>query len=134
MRYMMIYRPANTREMESGIPPSQEMIMKMGAFIQEMADSGALILTDGLQPSSKGAKVRLSNGKYTVTDGPFAETKELIGGYAIMEIESKEVAIALAKRFLAVAGEGESEIRLMPERPAYSRLIDPVQQEAQPRK
>jgi hypothetical protein len=88
---------------------------EMGAFIEELTTSGALLATEGCQPSSKGARVRLSKGKLTVTDGPFAETKELIGGFAIIQAKSKEEAIELTKRFLKVAGDGESEIRLLHE-------------------
>jgi hypothetical protein len=89
----------------------------MGRLIEEMARAGVLIATDGLQPSSKGVRVTISDGKFTVVDGPFAETKELIAGYAIIEAKSKEHAIELTKRFLEVVGEGESEIRLMHEGP-----------------
>lgn len=121
MRYMMIWKPADVKTVESGVPPTQEMMQKMGAFIAELAQSGVLLMTDGLQPSSKGARVRRSGGKITVTDGPFAETKELIGGFAIVQVGSKAEAIELTKRFLNVAGDGESEIRLMPEQPAYVR-------------
>jgi hypothetical protein len=88
---------------------------EMGKLIQEMTESGTLIATDGLQPSSKGTRVGISGGKFTVIDGPFAETKELIAGYAIVEAQSKAEAIELAKRFLKVVGKGESEIRLMHE-------------------
>lgn len=121
MRFMTIYRPANTKDMEAGLPPSQEVIANMGAFIGELAQSGVLLMTDGLQPSSKGAIVRRSGGKITVKDGPFTETKELIGGFAIIQVKSKAEAIELTKRFLSVAGDGESEIRLMPDEPAYVR-------------
>jgi hypothetical protein len=121
MRFMLIWRPANIKDMEAGIPPSQEHMKKMGEFIQEMATSGYLLMTDGLQSSSKGARVRLSGGTFTVTDGPFTETKELIGGFAIVQVKSKNEAIDLAKRFLKIAGDGESEIRLMPDAPAYAR-------------
>jgi hypothetical protein len=91
----------------------------MGQLIEEMARAGVLIATDGLQPSSKGARVRISNGQLSVTDGPFTESKELIAGYAILDVKSKEEAIELTKRFLQVVGEGESEIRLMHEPPAF---------------
>jgi hypothetical protein len=107
--------------MEAGLPPSQEVMANMGAFIGELAQSGVLIMTDGLQPSSKGAVVRCSGGKITVKDGPFTETKELIGGFAIIQVKSKTEAIELTKRFLSIAGDGESEIRLMPDEPAYVR-------------
>lgn len=121
MRFMTIYRPANTKDMEAGIPPSQEVMANMSAFIGELAQSGVLLMTDGLQPSSKGAIVRRSGGKITVKNGPFTETKEMIGGFAIIQVKSKSEAIELTKRFLSVAGDGESEIRLMPDEPAYVR-------------
>jgi hypothetical protein len=123
MRFMMIYKPANTTDMEAGVPPTQDEIAKMGKFIEEMAKSGVLLATDGLQPSSKGARVRLSGGKLTVTDGPFTETKELIAGFAIVQVKSKAEAeaIELAGRFLKLAGDGESEIRLMHDTPAFVR-------------
>ena len=115
MRFMMLYKPGN----DSVTPPSQQHIEEMGRFIGEMAREGVLLATDGLQSSAKGAKVRITNGKFTVIDGPFTETKELIGGFAIVRARSKEHAIELAKRFLAVVGEGESEIRLMHDQPAF---------------
>ncbi len=80
---------------------------------------GVLLATDGLQPSSKGSRVRITNGKFTVIDGPFTETKELISGFAIVQAKSKAEAIDLAKRFLKVVGEGEREIRLMHDTPAF---------------
>ena len=119
MRFMMIYKPADTKDMEAGVPPSQDDMMAMGQFIEEMAKSGVLLATDGLLPSSKGARVRLSKGKLSVTDGPFTESKELIAGFAIVQTKSKAEAIALAERFLRIAGDGESEIRQMYDAPAY---------------
>jgi hypothetical protein len=121
MRFMMIYKPADTKDMEAGVPPTQDEMAKMGAFIGELAQSGVLLATDGLQPSSKGARVRLSKGKLTVTDGPFTETKELIAGFAIVQVKSKAEAIELAERFLKLAGDVESEIRLMHDMPAFPR-------------
>jgi hypothetical protein len=112
---MTLYKPGK----ESDTPPSQQEMADMGQLIEEMAKAGVLIATDGLQPSSKGARVRLSGGKFTVIDGPFTETKELIAGYAIIQAKSKEEAIELTKRFLKVVGEGESEIRLMHDQPAF---------------
>jgi hypothetical protein len=109
MRFMTLYKPGK----ESDAPPTQKEMEDMGRLIGEMAQEGVLIATDGLQPSSKGTRVRISDGKFTVTDGPFAETKELIAGYAIIRTKSKAEAIELTKRFLKVVGEGESEIRLM---------------------
>ena len=108
MRYMMLYTPGY-----EDVPPTLEHMAAMGQLIADMAKDGTLISTDGLQSSSKGARVRRSKGKTTVTDGPFTETKEIIGGYAIVNAKSKAHAIELAKRFLEVVGEGESEVRLM---------------------
>ena len=106
----------------------------MGRFIGEMAKEGVLLATDGLQPSSKGARVRISDGKFTVTDGPFTETKELVAGFAIVQAKSKQHAIELAKRFLKVVGEGESEIRLMHDAPAFDAgsTSEPGKVERQP--
>ncbi len=110
---MTLYKPGR----EAVGPPGQEELANVGRLIEEMTRAGVLIATDGLQHSSKGARVRISDGKFTVVDGPFAETKELIAGYAIIEARSKEHAMELAKRFLEAMGEGESEIRLMHEGP-----------------
>jgi hypothetical protein len=114
---MMLYKPGR----ESDAPPTQKEMAEMGQFIEEMAREGVLLSTDGLQPSSKGSRVRISGGKFTVTDGPFTETKELIAGFAIVQVKSKAEAIELAERFLKLAGDGESEIRLMHDMPAFPR-------------
>jgi hypothetical protein len=119
MRFMCIYRPADTERMEAGAPPSQDEVARMGQLIGDMVKAGVLLATDGLLPSSKGARVRLSGGRVTVTDGPFTEAKELIAGFAIIKVSSKAEAVEWCKRFLQVAGEGESEIRLMWDTPAY---------------
>jgi hypothetical protein len=118
---MMFYKPGK----ESDEPPSQQEMAAVGQLIEEMAKAGVLIATDGLGPSSKGARVQISGGKFTVVDGPFTETKELIAGYAIVQARSKEEAIELAKRFLKVMGEGESEIRLMHDAPAFPPDVAP---------
>jgi hypothetical protein len=122
MRFMMLYKPGK----ETNIPPTQEHMAAMGAFIDEMAKSGALLATDGLQSSSKGARVRIDKGKLTVIDGPFTETKELVGGFAIVQAKSKAEAIEMAKRFLKVVGEGESEVRLMHDAPAFDATAIPA--------
>jgi len=96
---------------EAGMPPSPELMERMGRFIEEISAAGVLLATDGLHPSSKGKRVRLSGGKFTVTDGPFAEAKELIASYAIIEVKSMEEAVTWTRRFLSVLGEGECEIR-----------------------
>lgn len=119
MRFMMIYKPANVKDMEAGVPPKPEHMAEMGKFIGELAGAGVLVATDGLLPTSKGARVQQSDGKVVVKDGPFTEAKELIGGFAIVQLPSKAEAVELAKRFLKIAGDGESEIRQMFDVPAY---------------
>jgi hypothetical protein len=111
MKFLCLYKPADTKSAEAGLPPSQQEMAEMGKLIEEMTKSGALLATEGCLPSANGARVRLSKGKVTVTDGPFTEAKELIAGFALIEAKSKAEAIELTKRFLEVAGDGESEIR-----------------------
>lgn len=106
MRFLSIYKSA-----ETDAPPSAEHIAKMQKLVEDGMKAGYLLATEGCLPSALGARVRVSDGKFTVTDGPFAESKELIGGFAILQANSKEEAIELARQFLAVAGEGECEIR-----------------------
>ena len=117
MRYMTLWKPDAS---ESDTPPTEAEMENMGRLIGEMAASGVLIATDGLQPSAKGARVRRKGDKLTVVDGPFTESKELVAGFAIVDVDSLEQAIELTKNFLAVAGDGESEIRLMHEVAAYA--------------
>jgi hypothetical protein len=109
MRFMMLYRPGK----EATAPPSAGVMAEMGKLIEEWTKAGVLLSTEGLQPSSQGMRVRIAGGKFTVTDGPFPEAKEVIAGYAIVQLKSKEEAIEYAKRFLKVMGEGESEVRPM---------------------
>jgi hypothetical protein len=90
----------------------------MGELVAEGLKSGWLITTEGCLPTTVGARVRLSDGKFTVIDGPFAETKEVVGGFAIIQAATKQEAIELTKHFLDVAGGGESEIRQLYETPA----------------
>ena len=113
MRFLSIYKTA-----ERGVPPSQEEMTRMGKLIEEGMKAGYLLGVEGCLPSVKGARVRLSNGAVTVTDGPFTESKELVGGFAILKADSKEEAIRLAKDFLNVAGDGECELRQLYEPPA----------------
>jgi hypothetical protein len=120
MRFMTIYKPADPRKMEDSVPPTQQEMAAMGKLIEEMAKAGVLLAADGLLASSKGAQVRLSGGKITVTDGPFTETKELIAGFAILEVKSKAEAIEWTRRFLELAGDGESEIRQMHDVAAFA--------------
>ena len=106
MRYLSIYKTVETNQ-----PPTLEEMTAMGQLIEESMKSGELLATEGCLPSAKGVRVRLSQGELVVTDGPFTESKEVIGGFAILEASSKEEAIRLAKDFLKVAGDGECELR-----------------------
>ena len=93
---------------EAAAPPSPELMAEMGQFIGEAMQAGVLIATGTLQ--RKGTRLRLSEGKFTVTDGPFIELKELLGGFAVFQVNSLEEAIEWCKRFLQIVGGGESEI------------------------
>jgi hypothetical protein len=106
MRFLSIYKTA-----ESNTPPSPEFVAAMQKLIEEGMKSGWLVATEGCLPSALGARVRKSGGKLTVVDGPFTESKEVVGGFAILEAKSKEDAIRLAREFLKVAGDGECELR-----------------------
>jgi hypothetical protein len=110
MRYLMLHRSE-----ENDLPPTTELMTKMGAYIEKSFNSGVLIATEGCRPSALGAHVRISNGGYTVTDGPFSEAKEIIGGFAMINAASKEEAIEHAKEFLEIVGRGETEIRQVAE-------------------
>jgi hypothetical protein len=90
---------------------------EMGKLIQEGMQAGWLLATEGCLPSALGARVRKADGKVTVSDGPFTEAKELVGGFAILQAKSKEEAIQLTKDFLKVAGDGECELRQLYEAP-----------------
>jgi hypothetical protein len=92
-------------------PPSPEVMAEMGKFMNEATNAGVLLATGAMTPSSQGATVRFSDGKFTVTDGPYAEAKELIGGWALVQVASKAEALDWAKRFLRIVGVGESRIR-----------------------
>ncbi len=92
-------------------PPTPEVMAEMDKFMQEGKDSGVLLATGGMGPVAQGTTVRLRDGKFSVTDGPYAESKELIGGWALVQVGSKEEAIKLAERFLRINGGGESRIR-----------------------
>jgi hypothetical protein len=106
MKFLSVYKTT-----ERGVPPTQAEMDRMGKLIEEGMKAGYLLAVEGCLPSALGARVRLSNGKVTVTDGPFTESKELIGGLAILQTNSKAEAIELARQFLGVAGDGECELR-----------------------
>jgi hypothetical protein len=96
MRFMVIVKA--TKDSEAGVMPSEQLLADMGKYNEELAKAGVMLAGEGLQPSSKGARVRFSGAKRTVIDGPFAETKELIAGYWIFQVRSREEAIEWVKR------------------------------------
>jgi len=114
MRFLCVYKPGKPE----GTPPTQAEMDAMGKLIGEAMKAGWLISTEGCLPSALGARVRLADGKYTVTDGPFAEAKELISGFAIIQAASKQEAVEHTKYFLQHAGGGETELRQLYEAPA----------------
>lgn len=107
MRFLSLYKSAKPE----GTPPTQKEMQEMGKLIEEGMKAGWLLATEGCLPTALGARVRQANGKVTVTDGPFTEAKEIVGGFALLQAKSKEEAIALARNFLKLAGDGECEIR-----------------------
>jgi len=114
MRFMMIVRHA-----EKQGPPPQQLMDAIGKLVEEEVKAGTMLGTGGLGPTAQGARVRLAGGKVTVTDGPFTETKEVVGGYAQFELRSKEEAVKSAVRFMELhkqhwpGWEGETEVRQM---------------------
>jgi hypothetical protein len=106
MRFLSIYKIA-----EMNTPPSPDFMSRMQKLVEDGFKKGWLVATEGCLPSALGASVRSSGGKMIVTDGPFTETKELIAGFALLQVSSKDEAVRLAQEFLAVAGEGECELR-----------------------
>jgi hypothetical protein len=110
MRFMVMVKA--TKESEAGVMPSQKLLTDMGKFNEELAKAGVMLAGEGLHPSSKGVRVRFSGDKRTVVDGPFAETKELVAGYWLWQVKSKEEAIAWVKRCPnPMPGPSEIEIR-----------------------
>lgn len=107
MRFMILVKAS--KESEAGALPSHDELARMGAFNEELVKAGVMLAGDGLQASSKGARVKFANGKTTVIDGPFAETKELVAGFWIWQVKSKDEAIAWLRR--APFDDAEVEIR-----------------------
>ncbi len=113
MKFLCIYKPAKP---EGGLPTPEDLC-KMGDYIDQSIKSGVLIATEGCMPSALGAKVRRTDGRFTVTDGPFSEAKEVVGGFALINANSKEHAIEITREFMNVAGDGEVEVRQVFEAP-----------------
>ena len=110
MRFMVIVKA--TKESEAGVMPTTQLLTEMGKYNEDLVKAGIMLAGEGLQPSSKGARVRFSGNKRAVIDGPFAETKELIAGYWLWQVKSKEEAIEWVKRCPnPMPGESEIEIR-----------------------
>lgn len=110
MRFMII-RKADA-ETEAGMMPGEELISAMARYNEELVNAGIMVGGDGLQPSSRGARIRFSDGKPTVVDGPFTEAKELIAGYTLIEVGSREEAIEVARRWPTIDGHGNVELEI----------------------
>jgi hypothetical protein len=132
MRFMIIVRA--DKNTEAGVMPSQQLLTEMGKFNEELVKAGIMLAGDGLQPSSKGARVHFSGSKRTVIDGPFAETKELIAGYWIWKCKLKEEAIEWVKRCPNPTGaESEIEIRQLFEAEDFGAELTPELREQEKR-
>ncbi|HEY8309642.1 MAG TPA: YciI family protein, partial [Gemmatimonadaceae bacterium] len=110
MRFMVMIKA--TKDSEAGIMPSKELLEAMGNFNEELVKAGVMLAGEGLQPSSKGARINFSGGKRTVTDGPFAETKELVAGFWLWQVKSKEEAIEWVRRCPDPMPGSETEIEI----------------------
>jgi hypothetical protein len=132
MRFMVIVKA--TKDSEAGVMPSEKLLAEMGKYNEELVKAGVMLAGDGLQPSSKGARVRFSGAKRTVIDGPFAETKELIAGYWLWQVQSKEEAIEWVKRCPNPSpGESEIEIRQLFEAEDFGAEFTPELREQEER-
>ena len=132
MRVMVLVK-ANG-ESEAGVLPSQELLTEMTRYNEELVKAGVMLAGEGLHPSSKGARVRVSGSQRTVIDGPFAETKELIAGFWIWQVRSKEEAIEWVKRCPnPMAGESEIEIRQVFEAEDFGEAFTPELREQEER-
>ena len=133
MRFMVMVK-AN-KDSEAGVMPSKEMLEAMGKFNEEMVKAGVMLAGEGLQASSKGARIRFNQDKPTVTDGPFTEAKELIAGFWIIQVKSKQEAIEWMKRCPPPMGNGagELEIRQVFEASDFGEEFSPELREAEER-
>ena len=132
MRFMIIVKAS--KDSEAGVMPSEQLLSEMGRFNEELAKAGVLLAAEGLQPSSKGARVRFSGNKRTVIDGPFDQTKELIAGFWLWQVKSKEEAIEWVKRCPNPhKGESEIEIRQVFEADDFGAEFTPELREQQER-
>ena len=132
MRFMVIVKA--TKESEAGVMPSEQLLAEMGKYNEELVKAGIMLAGEGLHPSSKGARVRFSGKQRTVSDGPFAETKELIAGYWLWQVKSLEEAIAWVKRCPnPMPGDSEIEIRQVFEAEDFGAEFTPELREQEER-
>ncbi|HEV8496828.1 MAG TPA: YciI family protein [Gemmatimonadaceae bacterium] len=132
MRFIVMVKASP--ESEAGVMPSQQLLAEMGKFNEELVKAGVMLEGEGLHPSSKGARIKFSGSKRTVVDGPFAETKELVAGFWVWQVRSKEEAIEWAKRCPNPTGtEGELEIRQIFEADDFGAEFTPELREQEER-
>ena len=132
MRFMILLKADKTTE--AGVLPDEKLLTEMGKYNEELVKAGVLLAAEGLQPSSKGARVKFSGSKRTVIDGPFAESKELIAGFWLIQVKSKEEAIEWVKRCPNPLGaEAEIEIRQVFEADDFGPEFTPELREAEAR-
>jgi hypothetical protein len=132
MRFMILVKA--DKNSEAGALPDEKLLKEMGKFNEELVKAGVMLAGEGLHPSSKGARVKFSGAKRTVVDGPFAETKELIAGYWLWQVKSKEEAIEWVKRCPnPMAGESEIEIRQVFEAEDFGAEFTPELREQEER-
>ena len=109
MRFMLMFK--SDKPATPGVSPCKREVPEMGKLMKELTEAGVVVASEGLMPPESGARVKYDGGgRHTVMDGPFAEAKEIVAGFAVVNVKSKAEAIELAKRFLAIAGEGESDV------------------------
>jgi hypothetical protein len=132
MRFMVLVKA--TKDSEAGVLPDEKLLREMGKYNDELVKAGVMLAGEGLQPSSKGARVRFSGDKRTVIDGPFTETKELIAGFWLIQVKSKEEAIEWVKRVPNPTGEeGEIDIRQVFEAEDFGPELTPELREQEER-
>jgi hypothetical protein len=132
MRFMIMVKA--TKDSEAGVMPDEKLLTDMGKFNEQLVKAGVMLAGEGLHPSSKGARVRFSGAKRSVIDGPFAETKELVAGFWIWQVKSKEEAIEWVKRCPNPhAGESEIEIRQVFEAEDFGAELTPEAREQEKR-
>lgn len=125
MRFISIYKCP-----ERNTPPTHEEMARMGKLVEDWMKSGKLLATEGCLPSAQGARIRIDNSKFTISDGPFTEAKEVVGGFAILNAPSKEAAVEYVKEFLEFTGGGECELRQLYDANCVPESATDKQQEA----